>query len=51
MTKEEFKRRLKANRPNNMKVTSHKDIELGEDNHSTWDWRLEKAITDARDEH
>ena len=51
LTKEEFRSRLKANRPNNMKVTSHKDIELGEDNHSTWDWRLEKAITDARDEH
>ena len=52
MSKEEFRRRLKANRPNNLELTNPDDIKV-EDLPSTWDWRNgdNKAVTEVRDEH
>jgi len=50
MTKEEFRRRLKANRSNNLELTNPDDIKVG-DLPSTWDWRIgdKRAVTNVRD--
>jgi len=52
MTQEEFRRRLKAGRPNSLELTSPDDIKIG-DLPTTFDWRIgkKKAITGVRDEH
>lgn len=46
MTKEEFRRRLKAKRSNNLELSNPDDIKVG-DLPSTWDWRIgdKRAVT------